>query len=195
MGPAMAAGGGGSGAPPQIGSPPDGVGSGAGLAALSGGGRAPRFPPLIGVVGGGQRCVREAGIVRSWLWRARRWESGRRRPAVIPGSVICDASFSGSGAGRIRYDLGRNRVESRLGKRPTDLGLDVEGEPDGGEVAPPELALGDVASGGELVPRAHGVVSALAVPVDPLVVTDSGHCIDLTPTRDRQRTSAAHPHL
>uniref|UniRef100_A0A0A9F3U2 Uncharacterized protein n=1 Tax=Arundo donax TaxID=35708 RepID=A0A0A9F3U2_ARUDO len=74
------------------------------------------------------------------------------------------------------------------------LGLDVEGEPDGREVAPAELPLGDVAAGGEAVPEADGVVAALAVSVDALVLLLLLHVhLVVARQRRRQRRHPRHP--
>lgn len=49
------------------------------------------------------------------------------------------------------------------------LGSGVVGEPDGGEVAPPELALGDVSAAAELIADPDGVVSAFTIVVESFV--------------------------
>uniref|UniRef100_A0A0A9F754 Uncharacterized protein n=1 Tax=Arundo donax TaxID=35708 RepID=A0A0A9F754_ARUDO len=81
------------------------------------------------------------------------------------------------------HKLGRTLLDL---KSHVFLGLDVEGKPDGGEVAPAELPLGDVAAGSEAVPGADGVVAALAVAVDALVVVLLLH-VHLVVARQRRR--------
>lgn len=56
----------------------------------------------------------------------------------------------------------------------TYRGAGVISEPDGGELTPAELSLGDIAAAGEMIADPDGVVPSLPIRIDSLIVLGGG---------------------